>query len=963
MGLKHGVVYDETNIKTLRYGHLMIMADQDHDGSHIKGLIINFIHHFWPSLLNIPGFLQQFITPIVKATKNKKSETFFTLPEYEAWKESTGNDAKGWKIKYYKGLGTSTSAEGKEYFSNLGTHEVAFETIDDDSCACPLTVVDSDSEMSDDDSPKKQSSGSELITMAFGKKYVEDRKRWLNNMKKDTFLNYSKNEGVKYSDFINRELILFSHSDNARSIPNIFDGFKPSQRKVLFACFLRKLTSDAKVGQLSGYIGEKAAYHHGEVSLQGTIVNMAQDFVGSNNVNLLTPSGQFGTRRMGGKDAARYGRVFRRIKVYGLRFISSNASIHFSSLNSARYIFTRLEKLTRTIFHPDDDALLNYLNDDGQSIEPEYYMPVIPTILVNGSEGIGTGWSTNIPNYNPREVISNIRLLIDGEGMKEMKPHYFGYKGTIEPVENKLGSYTVTGEIERTDDTTLVITELPLKKWTADYKGFLEGMLESKKKNEEADLKDFTEGHTDTTVLFTITATKEKIDSFEKEKGGLLKKFKLTSTLNTTNMNLFDEAGRIIRYSSPLNILQKFYEKRLDFYDKRKEHLLKNLRREQEMLSNKARFVEEVCNGDLIVSNRKRSEILNELKGCGYSLFPKDNDKRMGSAENEEEDTDENESESDAVLGKGYEYLLGMKIWSLTLERAKKLKSELEEKTQMVSELQATPLSALWKRDLSAIEEALDNRDEYYANAAKKELKAQGMNKQRRGGKKTATKKKKKADDLDGDFAPSKPKTKSTKTKPKKKEATKPINKQKVEPKKVEPVSIAPPEVYEVDSDSEPESTSLLERMKNKLVVSPPPKKSTKSRALVSKKPTSRGSKKRPSPREASSDDASELDVFDTDTYKPAALTPAPKKSRTVKGKISKEIHLEESDHDDIFDQDEKAQPAVDLLEDSEEEFDEDIAVDDSEDDYVPPPRERRTRGKPTKSYTFDLDDDSDSDF
>ena len=113
MGLKFNVTYTEENIKTLRYGHLMIMADQDHDGSHIKGLVINFIHHFWPSLLDIPGFLQQFITPIVKTTKGKKSETFFTLPEYEEWKESTGNDAKGWHIKYYKGLGTSTSSEGE----------------------------------------------------------------------------------------------------------------------------------------------------------------------------------------------------------------------------------------------------------------------------------------------------------------------------------------------------------------------------------------------------------------------------------------------------------------------------------------------------------------------------------------------------------------------------------------------------------------------------------------------------------------------------------------------------------------------------------------------------------------------------------------------------------------------------------------------------------------------------------
>ena len=105
MGLKFGTTYDETSIKSLRYGHLMIMADQDHDGSHIKGLVINFIHHFWPTLLDVPGFLQQFITPIVKATKKsnkKKSQTFFTIPEYEVWKESTGNYGKGYTVKYYK---------------------------------------------------------------------------------------------------------------------------------------------------------------------------------------------------------------------------------------------------------------------------------------------------------------------------------------------------------------------------------------------------------------------------------------------------------------------------------------------------------------------------------------------------------------------------------------------------------------------------------------------------------------------------------------------------------------------------------------------------------------------------------------------------------------------------------------------------------------------------------------------
>jgi DNA topoisomerase II len=120
--------------------------------------------------------------------------------------------------------------------------------------------------------------------------------------------------------------------------------------------------------------------------LTGTIVNLAQNFVGSNNINLLVPSGQFGTRLSGGKDSA-----------------------------SPRYIFTMMSALTRFIFHPADDPLLNYLVDDNQRIEPTWYIPIIPMVLINGAEGIGTGWSTKIPNHSPREVISNIRRMLQGK--------------------------------------------------------------------------------------------------------------------------------------------------------------------------------------------------------------------------------------------------------------------------------------------------------------------------------------------------------------------------------------------------------------------------------------------------------------------------------------------------------------------------------------------------------------------
>jgi DNA topoisomerase-2 len=190
---------------------------------------------------------------------------------------------------------TNFVAIAKEYFSNLDIHEIHFNRISVDTVTA-----------NDDEIDNAITSGSGLIEMAFSKNKVEERKKWLNRVEKDTFLNYrvAQKHGIKYSDFINRELVLFSQYDNVRSIPHLLDGFKPSQRKVLYACFKKKLKNEIKVAQLAGYIGEHSAYHHGDMSLNGTIIGMAQSFCGSNNVNLLYPSGQFGTRRMGGKDHA-----------------------------------------------------------------------------------------------------------------------------------------------------------------------------------------------------------------------------------------------------------------------------------------------------------------------------------------------------------------------------------------------------------------------------------------------------------------------------------------------------------------------------------------------------------------------------------------------------------------------------------------------------------------------------------
>ncbi|KAL7552981.1 hypothetical protein ACHAWF_016218 [Thalassiosira exigua] len=918
MGLKFNVTYTAENVKTLRYGHLMIMADQDHDGSHIKGLVINFIHNFWPSLLDVPGFLQQFITPIVKCTKGKKSETFFTLPEYEEWKESTGNDAKGWHIKYYKGLGTSTSSEAKEYFSNLDIHEITFNELSSDH-----VTRDIDDGMDEDDvAADVVSSGAGLIDMAFSKARVEDRKKWLNRVEKDTFLNYSdaQRDGVKYSDFINRELVLFSQADNKRSIPHIMDGFKPSQRKVLYACFKKKLKNEIKVAQLGGYIGEHSAYHHGEMSLNGTIIGMAQSYVGSNNVNLLYPSGQFGTRRMGGKDHA-----------------------------SARYVFTKLEKIARAIFHPDDDALLNYLNDDGLSIEPDYYMPVIPMVLVNGSDGIGTGWSSTIQNHDPREIIANIRKLINGEEPEEMHPHFYGYTGEIVAETGKReGSYIVKGKIERMDDTTLLITELPLGKWTQDYKSFLEGMMTGSDKS-PSEISDFKENHTDTTVSFTVIATKAAIDSFEKAKDGLTGKFKLSTTISTKNMTLFDDQGKIHKYKTSLDILRMFFQHRLEFYVKRKVMLLEKMAKELKILSNKARFVQEVCEGDLIVSNRKRTELLADLKERGYDLFPKDEKKSdSGEAEEEEEEAVE-ENTSDAELAKGYEYLLGMKIWSLTFERAEELRRQRAEKAEEVKKLEATSPEAIWLTDLDAIDEALDEREMDIASELKKEMQAQSKSKARnkKVAKKNVKKSKKAAKkkdqwdsdlensdgDSDDDFVAAKPAPRA-KPAPKKAAPAKPAP----APKATSPPVPTPPvaaveeaaSVLEKLTIDEDESDDDFEFAAAPKAAAPPkaaaaPKKVAAKKAPAKKAPAKKApAKKAPAKKAASkkapakskktlydsSDDSSDDDsddfMGDSDSeVEMVSSAPVPARARSGRAAASKKITYVIDDSDDeSFDED-----------------------------------------------------------
>lgn len=518
LGLKHKQVYKDTT--GLRYGHLMIMADQDHDGSHIKGLLINFLQVQFPSLLKLDDFFQEFITPIVKVWKGpnpKKpisSKSFFTLPEYEGWKERHEN-VRGWSHKYYKGLGTSLPEDAQIYFSNLDQHLREFETI----------------------KPEEE----ELIDLAFSKRKADARKAWLGNFVPGTYLDHST-KTLTYDNFVNKELILFSMADNLRSIPSVIDGFKPGQRKVMFACFKRNLVKDMKVVELGGYVSENTAYHHGEASMHMTIIGLAQNFVGSNNINCLEPSGNFGSRLAGGTDAA-----------------------------SPRYIFTRLSPFARRVFSALDEPLLEHNIDDGKVIEPTMYAPVVPMVLINGADGIGTGWSTTIPNYHPVDVVNNLKCRMGRLGNDEeekpfvtMMPWFRGWKGT--PEESGPLRYSFNGVVNEVGDSEVEITELPIRVWTDDFKAKLEDIIKGEKV--PSFIKDYKEYNDHKSVHFVIQMDEKHMKAALAD--GLSERFKLNKTVATSNLVAFDTRGQIKKYEKVEDILEEYYVYRMQMYTKRK---------------------------------------------------------------------------------------------------------------------------------------------------------------------------------------------------------------------------------------------------------------------------------------------------------------------------------------------------------------------------------------------------------
>ena len=591
LGLQSGKKY--TDVSELRYGRIMIMTDQDYDGSHIRGLLINLFHELWHELVAIPGFLTYMATPIVKATKGKESRAFYSQVEYEAWRKDEG--AKGWKVKYYKGLGTSTRDEAKDYFKT------------------PAAVAFDFAEGSD-----------EAIDLAFNKQRADDRKTWLQGYDKEAVI--PAGPRLPYPEFIHKDLIHFSNYNLERAIPSVMDGLKVSQRKILYAAFKRNLSSEIRVAQFAGYVSEHTGYHHGEASLNEAIIGMAQDFMGANNIPWLVPQGQFGTRLQGGKDSA-----------------------------SPRYIHTYLQPGIRRIVPEADFAVLTYRDDDGLPVEPEFYAPVLPMLLVNGARGIGTGYSTYVPPYNPRQIRSMLTAWLKGirDALDEtMTPYFEGFKGTVRDDGTLQGVYAKEKDGFR-------ITELPPGTWTQDYREFLEKELS------EGRIKDFVDVSTDTQVNILVRGMDE---------AALVKS--ITDKVKTTNMHAFNAKGQITKYDGPNAILKEYAQVRLALYETRRQKQMADIRAELPYHEDVMRFIEDQIADTPTLNFRKKARALceSELEAAAYRK-----------------------------VSDSFDFIFRLPVSTFTAEQVEKHRAKLTELRANLARLETLKPATMWLTELSDV--------------------------------------------------------------------------------------------------------------------------------------------------------------------------------------------------------------------------------------------------------------------
>lgn len=436
---------------------------------------------------------------------------------------------------------------------------------------------------------------------------------------------------IKSKNFFNTAFKEFSLHDNHRSIPAVTDGMKIAQRKAVYGTQLRgEKAGLVQVERLASMVAASTQYHHGVASLASTIVGMANNYPGSNNLNLFVPEGQFGSR------------------------LTMESAAH-------RYIETHLSDHFRKLFPKADDAILEHHEDDGERIEPKTYAPLLPLVLVNGAQGTGTGHACLIMSYNPQEIVSACLTVLCGKKLKKgnLVPWFNGFSGKVERVE-ETGQVVITGKLEVVNTTTIKISEIPIGTYLDQYKAHLNKLEDS------GFIKDYEDRSTESGFDFTITCPRSTTVLEEDE---LYKKFKLISR-DTENFTVWSPEGVLKKYSCAEDIIEVFVPWRLDMMEKRRLHIIADLKEQVRLQSEIVRFINFYLANTGLFKNTGKQQLISTLL------------------------------EADFV---DYERLLSMPIWNLTRDKIEELEHKLVDLKKQLTKIEEDTAPEMYKRELRAL--------------------------------------------------------------------------------------------------------------------------------------------------------------------------------------------------------------------------------------------------------------------
>ena len=616
IGLKEGLDYNlKANLQTLRYGFIIINVDADDDGMHILAHFLNFLREKFPGILkqNMVGYLR---TPVIKLLKKDKiSYRFFSVADFKNWKEK--NSIKGYEIRYYKGLGSSESYDVKDDLKHAPTVYCVYD-----------------------------SKSNEGFDLAFHKNNADKRKEWIAKWRdvtqvedivsvdiKSILRDKNNLEGAQdISHFLNRELISYSVASLFRAIPSQYDHLKVSQRKALYAAlnYFNYNPNDRpkriKVGRLVYKAADMTQYHHGEKSLIDTFIKMAQDFTGSNNMGYFYKGGSFGTKEDGGDEAA-----------------------------DARYSETHLSWWIPYVYYKESVELIPKHMIEGEECEPYWLPGVIPMGIVNGTNGIATGFSTSSPSHHPIDVIEWYQKRCREEECQPIIPWFNNFTGrreiksrdklddfeeellpknnaidnlekTVEMKENELDERDVTESMallnhaqssrltlktygkfhvteSKEDYYNIKITELPVRSWSDHYKNWLQSMMDGR--NNGKAVLDFDNNSTPERASFHIKWNK----NYPKKPD--LKTLRLTRSFGISNITLIDHRGFPSQFDKIYDVMECYYNQMIEHYNKLREHRIKN---EEDYLTDigyKMKFIKAVLDNEITI-NKVKEEVIKE---------------------------------------------------------------------------------------------------------------------------------------------------------------------------------------------------------------------------------------------------------------------------------------------------------------------------------------------------------------